>query len=316
LRNILRSLTSHPGFTCIQIQKDGIAVVRIDHDTGQDGAAPIITDCLFRSVGKAEELDGSLKLLNRELGLKHSPCTTVLPEQNYKLLLTNKPKVPDNELAAALSWQVKDLIDQPVEETTFEIFPAPSAADITAPESSYVVAAKNEAIQNCIAPLVNADINLQCIDIREMALRNLTMLMQSTEESVIMLWLSETFGTLIITRDGDIYLSRPLSMGLKDIGDGPHQSHNIDTLILEIQRSLDYHESRYQTNRIRKILLAPGISERCTALAATIQETLAIDTDTFKLEEHIRHDASLPENWQTDFFIPIGAALRYEGKAA
>ena len=290
--------------------------MRIDRDNGHDGAVPVITECLFRAVDNQKNLDDSLKRLNKELRLKRSPCTTVLPEQNYKLLLTNKPNVPDNELAAALSWQVKDLIDQPVDETTFEVFPAPPAADITEPESSYVVAAKNEAIQNCITPLVNANINLQCIDIREMALRNLTMLMPSSEESVIMLWLSETFGTLIIARDGDIYLSRPLSMGLRDLGEGPHQSHNIDALILEIQRSLDFHESRYQSNRISRIMLAPGITERCAPLAATIRETLAIGTDTFNLDEYIRHDTPLPENWQTDFFIAVGAALRKEGKAA
>jgi len=316
LRNILTSLVSNQGLTCIQVKRDGIAVVRITRDTSHNDAEPIISDCLFRAVDKQENLASSLKALNKELGLKRSRCTTVLPEQNYKLLLTDKPNVPDNELAAALSWQVKDLIDQPVDETTFEVFPAPPAADITAPESSYVVAARNDAIQDCITPLANANINLHCIDIREMALRNLTMLMSAADESVIMLWLSEHYGSLIIARNGDIYLSRPISMGLDDLGDGPHQSQNIDALILEIQRSLDYHESHYQTNQISKIMLAPGLTKRCAALASAIQETLAIETGTFNLDRYIKHTTELPENWQADFFIPIGAALRHEGNTA
>ena len=314
MHDILTSFRPNSGLTCIHIQGDGIAVVRIARR--KNDAPPVISECLLRPLDKQQDLDKTLKSLSKELGLKNSRCTTLLAEQNYKLLMTDRPKVPDTELAAALSWQIKDLIDQPVDETTFEVFPAPPAADITAAESSYVVAAENDAIQRSVAPLANANINLHCIDIQEMALRNLTMLMPETEQGKVLLWLNKNNGILIIARDGEIYLSRSISIGIDDLSDESNQDRNIDALILEIQRSLDYYETRYQTNPITSILLAPGISTRIPALATLIQQTLAIDARPFELDQYIEYSTEMPENWQRDFFIPIGAALRTEGIAA
>jgi MSHA biogenesis protein MshI len=315
LHDILTFFKPKPGLTCIQIHDHGIAIVRVC----QHNASPVISECLYRPLTSEHGLNQTLQTMSKELGLNRSRCTTLLDEQHYKLLLTDRPKVPDNELVAALRWQIKDMIDQPVEETTFEVFPAPAVADIAAPESSYVVAANNTAIQQHVEPLVNANINLHSIDITEMALRNLTMLAPEEGHSTALVWLGEDQGKLIITHNGEIYLSRPISMGINDIKNETQDGlahDNTDALILEIQRSLDYYESRYQTSPITHILLAPGIATSAPQIATAIQQTLALDTSTLELDQYIDHNNEMPDNWQTDFFIPIGAALRNEEAAA
>jgi MSHA biogenesis protein MshI len=108
-------------------------------------------------------------------------------------------------------------------------------------------------------------------------------------------------------------------MGINDIKNETQDGlahDNTDALILEIQRSLDYYESRYQTSPITHILLAPGIATSAPQIATSIQQTLALDTSTLELDQYIDHNNEMPDNWQTDFFIPIGAALRNDEAAA
>lgn len=301
------------GLTSIDIDADGISIVQIQHNKNDQNTLPIIAHCLYRKVGRRQDdLQLTLQSINSELGLKRSLCTTVLSSDHYKLLLTDKPNVPDNELAAALSWQVKDMIDKPIEETTFEVFLAPEAADTTKPTPAYVLAADNNAIQQCADLLTEAKINLHCIDIHEMALRNLIMIQPEPEQAKALLWLDKKNGTLIIVRDGAIYMCRAVGVGMDNFLDETRVAQENDSLMLEIQRSLDYYEARYQAAPIRNIMLAPGITTSIPSLSDAIQQTLGIEAQTFNLDDYLEHHSDMPDNWQQDYFISIGAALRQE----
>jgi len=309
LHDILTLFKHEPGITGITISDDCITMARIQRN--QD-TSPTLTKCVQRRFFGPYELNNELKVLSKELGLKRSHCTTLLPDNDYTLMLTDTPKVPPNELISAIRWQVKDLIDWPVDETTFEIFPAPVAADISAQKSTYVLAANNEGIQKCADLLSAAKINLQSIDTHEMALRNIGMLLPEVEQGIAILWLNNINGTLIIIRNGEIHLTRTISLGLDKLSDQLDQESNSDILVLEIQRSLDYYETRFQTSPIPSIMLAPGIITVAPWLPSAIKQSLGLKAPEIKLEDHLKNNTDAPTVLPSDYFIAIGAALRHE----
>lgn len=312
MHDILTSFIPVPGITAITISDDCITVARVERDKNDK---PTLSCCVQRRFFGPYELKNMLNKLSKELGLKRARCTTLLPDDNYTLLLIDTPKVAQNELISALRWQVKDLIDRPVEETTFEIFPAPTAADVAAPESTYVFAADNEAIQQCVDQMTTAKINLHSIDTHEMALRNISMLLPEAEQGIAILWLNNINGTLIITRNNKIHLTRTISLGLDTLSDQMERDNNSDNLILEIQRSLDYYESRYQTSPIHQIILAPGITIAAPWLPAVIKQALDIDATEIDIGKHFNQSSDMSSILPADYFITIGAALRNETAA-
>ena len=312
MHDILTLFKPNPGVTGITISDDCVTVAHILRD---QNATPKLTTCIQRRYFSPYELNNVLKLLSKELRLQRSRCTTLLPNNNYTLLLTDTPNVPNNELIAALRWQVKDLIDRPVEATTFEAFPAPKAADINAADATYVLAADNDAIQQRADLLTTASINLHSIDTHEMALRNIGMLLPELTEGVAILWLNNNDGTLIIVRDNDIYLTRTISLGLDRLSEQLERDDNGNTLILEIQRSLDYYETRFQSTPIRHLILAPGILTAAPWLPALIKQEINLDAEEFDLEKYIDSQTAIASTLPSDCFITIGAALRHEAAA-
>lgn len=310
MRDIRTLFRSEPGLTSIDIGADSINTVRLLPPAGNDTSRPKITACIHQPYSNPEELRRALHDLSLELRLKYAKCTTLLPEQEYHLLLTDTPNVPEAELLTALRWQVKDLLNQPVDETTFETFPAPVTSDISSANSTYVLAAPNQAIQSHVDLLTGAGINLQTIDIQEMALRNIIMLTQEPDQVTALLWLRPDDGQLMIVCNGDIYMNRTISMGLDELGS--EQDQLIDTLALEIQRSLDFYQSRYHLGPVRNLLLAPGLSNTFPQLRLTIISALNLETDELDFDDYLERPTEMPETWQQTFFITIGAALRHE----
>lgn len=261
-----------------------------------------------RAGETAEELGANLEALCRQHDLDATPCTTAL-DSNYKLILTEAPDVPADELRAALRWRVKDLIDGPVEETTFDTLVIPSLDSTQRARQIYVVAAENQALHARVDPMQEAGINLQVVDVAETALRNIAALLPEDASGVATLWLREDRGLLSLTRGGELYMSRNLSTGLSSLRRTSERAQAIEALALEIQRSLDYYESHYRLPPVRILYLAP-IAGEIPELATGLRENIGIDTKPLILEQLIHTTESMPNGWQSRYLIAIGAAMR------
>ena len=143
----------------------------------------------------------------------------MLDESEYSLLLTEAPDVKPEELRTALRWRVKDLIDFHINDATLDAFELPGA-DGNKSREMYAVAARNEAIRRRADALQNAGINLEVIDIPEMAQRNLAALLPEDAQGVALLSFTNRGGLLTISRQGDLYLSRGLDVGLDHLQQG------------------------------------------------------------------------------------------------
>jgi len=309
-----------PGLTAVSLEESGIAICRIvrgperrtelRQQTGPE-RQPVLTLCEFYPYAKGVDLAEAMMRLGRVHQLDASRCTTLLGREDYKLLLTKAPQVEDDELAAALRWQIKDLIDCPADEITLDVFDVQKDENPGQAREVYVVTARNETIQQRADLFTKAQVKLQVIDIPELAQRNIAALLAEDQQGVALLWLHSRGGLITLTRQGTLYLSRNLKAGMGTLQDTARSEQALETIILEMQRSLDYYESHYHLPPIQQLVLAP-CGDSGTQLMERMVEQLGIQTRQLDLEQILQIKTKMPENWQQIHYLAIGAALRQE----
>jgi len=293
----------------IGLYPDGVCLVRMLAPENP-GERPRILAREFRASAAGRNQREVLAELVRDHNLASCRCTTFLDENDYKLILTNTPEVAPDEVKNAIRWRVKDFIDFHINEATVELFELPDTGAGLAKEL-YVVAARNSAIKDRMQLLQDAGVDLEIIDIPEMALRNLSVLLPEDADGMAMLTLSARGGLITLTRQGQMFLSRPIAIGLESLQGFGEPARYFDQILLDIQRSLDYYESHFRQAAIRHLVLAPlpgeapGLFEHLTA-------NLSIPVRQLDLSGLLDGDEPLSASWQAKYLTTIGASLRME----
>lgn len=299
-----------PGLTGIELRKDGVSLVRVLREPGRP---PRVTACEFRTDGGADDRNQVLGRLSSEQDLKRARCTTVLDPEEYTLLLTEAPDVPPDELRSAMRWRIKDLIDFHVDDATIDVF------DVTTPNASgntrpmYVVAARNAAIQRRVDQCDAAGVGLDVIDIPEMAQRNLASILPEDVRGVVMLTLTATRGLITITRQGELFLSRRLEMGIETLNAAPAREPYFDQIALEVQRSLDYFDSHFRQAPVDQLVFSPS-ANAVPGLMAYLNQNLNVKGSVLNLADVLQYDPACAETLAGPGLIALGAALRQEEK--
>lgn len=283
-----------------------MSLARVSHVGGR----PRLVACEYRPwAGEAEQK--VLARLASDHGLKRAQCATYLDEADYKLLLTEAPDVRPEELKPAIRWRVKDLIDFHINDATLDVFDLPGAEARGRARTMYAVVARNQAIQRRVDMLDAAGINLQIIDIPELAQRNLAALTPEDARGVVFVSLTARGGLITVTKQGALFLSRTLDIGREHLRDEAIAAGALERVVLEIQRSLDYYESHFREAPIAQLYLAPGAD--VAGLQDYLKANLNLGVRVFDVAEALdwRGDAATAERCLTS----LGAALRQEVKA-
>jgi len=302
---------SVPGLTGIELRDDGVSVVSVVREPGR---VPQVTACEFVGWSDADEQAKALSRVAADRGLKRHRCTTVLAPEEYSLLLTEAPDVPADELRSAVRWRIKDLIDFHVDDATIDVF------DVTTPNapgktrSMYVVAARNSAIQRRVDMCDAADIGLDIIDIPEMAQRNIASILPEDVRGVVMLTLTESRGLITITRQGEIFLSRRLEIGLDMLRSIDDPLPYFDQIALEVQRSLDYFDSHFRQAQVDQVVLSPSAGS-VSGLVEHLNQNLNIKASVLNFADVLQFDPAVGETLADKGLVALGAALRQEEKA-
>ena len=299
-----------PGLAALGLSAAGVCLVRI----AREGARPPrLLAYEYRPLGAGETADTVLKQMAREHQLKRSHCTTVLTDSDYQLLLTEAPDVPADELKSAIRWRVKDLIDFHINDAALDVFDVPGQEGAAA-RQMYVVAARAQAIQSRVDLLEGAGVNLEIIDIPELAQRNIAALLPDDTQGVALLSFYERGGLITITRQGFLYLSRTLATSARDLEDVQSRAVHFDQVVLEIQRSLDYYESHFRQAPIRQLVLAP-LNSDATALTDYLGANLNAQVRLLDLTLLMDTSSERPATLSGACLATLGAALRQEVKA-
>ena len=194
----------------------------------------------------------------------------------------------------------------------FRSIPAKSGSD--RPQSLYAVAASNDTIRKRIALFENAHIDLQVIDIPEMAQRNVAELFEESGRGLALLAFNDSGGLLTLTFEGELYLARRLEVTsgqLEDASEGLRQQA-IDRIELEVQRSLDYFDRQFNHIPVSRLLVA---APKESSLVKVLESNLDVVVERLELAQ-VMDISAMPDLADGDnvaYALPaLGAALRQE----
>lgn len=282
------------------------------------GERPSLMACEEVAVSGADGRARSLEHLVREHQLEGAPVCFVLSPIDYKLLLVEAPGVESDEMAGAVKWKIKDLLGHPVEEMAITVFEVPEGAYRSQAKMVYAVAARKNRIRDIIALVNGAGLELESIDIPELAMMNLAMTCSDDAQGLAFLDLREDGSMLNLSRNTEIYLTRQLSTRVDNHIAGTQEWVAIrERLVMEIQRSLDYYQSQMGQSLVPRILIAPRENDG-DGLIQELGMALAVKVESLDLANCLDCQVDLTRALQQTCMLAIGGALRQEqhGKAA
>ena len=209
----------------------------------------------FDTADNVEDLTGLLKQLVSKHGLKGKSAVFVMHPQHYAVVQIESPEVAPEELKNAVRWRIKDLIDFHIDDAEIDLVPLPQGKRTGSPKLMYAVATKTSYVQSIAEAMQEAGLEINAIDITELALRNMTYADAEENRALALLYLSEFVSLIEICDNGSLCLSRHINLDVSrmdtDSSDG--RSEILDILSLEIQRSLDYYESQFANGAAAKL---------------------------------------------------------------
>jgi len=248
------------------------------------------------------------------IDLGRAPVSAVLTGDAYQLQLVEKPNVPDDELQDAVRWRLQHLIDYPVDEAVVQVFEMPPHANVASPPTAYAVVSPKTEILDEIARMQRAELRMDVIDIPELCVRNVAVSLPQDNDGVAFLHFTEDCGYLTITRRGVLHLLRRIETSRDDFADHDVESflfqEQVASISLEVQRSLDYYESHYDSQPVSELVIGPG--HGLDALTGAMQEQLGIGVGRLDFNDLFDMDSDISAEEQGYCLLAIGAALRTE----
>ena len=300
------------------VERDSVSVLRYSADlfayvvarAAPSGPQQVLQwGALWRGQDSAEQFAKRVRALGVGQGKTHA--LAVLEASDYQVLKIAAPRVPPSEMKAAARWQIKGLIDTPLDDLTLDVL----QVGITAPHSNselFVIAAGNAQLQALTSRCAASKLDLQIIDIWETALRNLQSAQARLdgvgERACALLFVQDGQCWFSICADGELYFARRLDwddrlsepasllatqpdaaleqplgyeyMPGDDLDQGAAASATADyelDLIIELQRTLDGWERSWPALPLARLyLLLPDEVSQNGGVARLMQTVLRL----------------------------------------
>lgn len=225
-----------PGRLGLEVRPDGIAWAELSASgalvaTGFEVCTPAGRSAALTALVERRQLEGSL-------------VVAVVAVDQYQLFQIERPAVEDDELVDAVRWRLKDLLEYSPDDAVFDVFPFPSDAARGRGELINVVCARKSLIKELAKLMESAGLELERVDIAELALRNLAARLEDSGRGVALVYLRPSHGQVVLTKGPVLYLSRRIDVTAESLSDVVQQEMAVQGLALELQRSLDYYESQ------------------------------------------------------------------------
>ncbi len=241
----------------VDFRPAGVAVVQVQ--TSKTSPGKILRNEFLQSRGM-ENQQQALQSWVAQHSLQKTPCICLMGDGDCDINQIEKPSVDDSELLQALIWKIKDLVSYDVEEAVVEIYPMPVSSKNNKQQVS-VVSARESIVASYVEAVKSTGLALEAIDIHGLVRKNLNSVRLSTEKTQAILSIDESSSDLSIFRDTDLYVSRGFKIGLTQLQQASSEDQSIyDSLLLEIQRSMDYFESYFGLGSVGLMEIFPQTS--------------------------------------------------------
>ena len=163
------------------------------------------------SGSNINELSSVIKLLLSDLKIKARQCVVSLPEKDVISRLVKLPPLKENEIKDALNFEAETFVPYSLSEALidYEIVEKDESGRLLI----FAIAAKKTLIQSYIKLFKKIGIELLALESPAVAMNRVITKSVSTEGSVLLMDLGETLSDILVVRAGNIYLTRPVSVG-------------------------------------------------------------------------------------------------------
>lgn len=200
-------------------------------------------------TGCEREIDPErLAALVRQHRLQRNHAHLVLDRHDFRLLPTEAPDVPEDELREALRWQVADLVDFDVTDAVVDYCPMGDTHRHDGKRLIYAVVAQQAPVRDAIHMARRAGLRVGRVGIPELALRNLASRLPQATGGVALLYAQSDGATVVLVRDDHLFVTRHVEVSLSD-----ESGTAFDSVLLEIQRALDYFDGHFAHPPIRQL---------------------------------------------------------------
>lgn len=267
----------------------------------------------------------------------------LLDPAHYQILKVDTPSVPQDELKAAARWQIKELVDVDPAELTLDVMHV--GGDVDRPHrQTFVVAARNRAIQSLCGQIGAAGAQPQIVDVWETALRNLVNHQAAADDLAERACAGVLVGArhclLVVCARGELFYTRriepdpgllarasgalpdrpsvevPLGYEYQPGGDFQPAGLQESPLVVELQRSIDVWERSWPDLPLARLyIISP---EHGSEVAALVQRELGQRTVWLDALSHFApapaaiEGSGSPVDGLTDCLPLLGAALRVD----
>ena len=256
----------------------------------------------------------SLIAWQRRGGYRKAANNLLLANGDYQILPIDAPPVAPEERAGAARWLIKGMIDYPADEAAVDCLMIPSDAPSSAQRKAWAVVARRSSVVAWAERWHRGGLNLACVDIPELALRNLAAL-TPPDGACALLHIGPHASTLVMVWQGELCSTRRFEIGADqfDLADAQRLAFSVERLGLEVQRSADAFERQFHSFALGRLWVTPTVAG--VDLAAALGAQLNLRVQTFQLEDwlDVGVDAEiLAAGCGIDWWPAIGAALRSE----
>ena len=301
----------------VQLQAQQLLAVRASRRGV--GGRPRVHACHQVDVADAGDAAAGLPGLRAWWGHaanRRDASALLLGAGDYQILQMDAPAVEPAEYRDAARWQIKDLIDFPVEDAALDCLRLPGVAAGSAAAKLFTVVTRQALVLESVAQWRAAGLALKVIDIPEMALRNLAVLAAGASACAF-LHVGIESAHLILLWQEELCVSRQLGVGADPLRSLDEWSRHaqIERLALEIQRTVDAFGRQFSAANLAQLWVSSVHDAAGLAQALGLQ--LSIQAQPFVPADWIDFDAgalAFDLAKRVDHTLAIGATLR-EGLA-
>jgi MSHA biogenesis protein MshI len=318
---IRRKAAGVAGLVSIGLEPDGFALA---HVTRNDRGEPWLERCEFHPVARREDVGRTLADIVTQERLSGARCVFVLGPADYALRVVDAPDVPVEELRSAARWSIKDLVDFDVEKAVIDVFESPQSPSSRHTARTYVVAAPEQVVSEIVEIARTSGLELVAIDTTELAIRNVAALHPGDQDGIAVVSLRRDVSLITVSREGYLYVARWVNVSLDELSDlkekdpeGPVTGYEseanaeLEALLLELQRSLDYYDHELRQQPLRALALSPSEMD-LSSLGAQLASSVHLSLETLDLNNLVAMSGELPPDLQFRCLPTVGAALRVE----
>ena len=295
-----------PGRLGIEVGPYGLGMAWVNRSGDGPGG---VCDCHYVEGNDLAKNRIGLETYLSENAFAGMPTNVVLHPAMYDIFFVDRPEVEDHELAEAVRFKIKDLVDLPLKELIVDAFAVPDDAYRGNQKKVYAVCARKSFLEEVVLTVKEAGLDLRTIGIGELAVRNIVGLLHQDRGSAAMLRMRNSNGTIYLSDGGDLYLTRHVESGISKLEkDGDAGGHAVmDELLLEIQRSLDFYYSQLGKGAIRNFLIAPTRLDH-DAMDEYLCDNLGLKVRSLNVNEMFDSEREISGELQGNCFAALGAA--------